>query len=112
MASREPIELVFGAEKFKIKPLTIGQVERIEKALISTDMQLGGAEIAHKVVKIAMSRDHAAVDVAELECDTQALAVALANVLRLGGFVPAKPGELSAAAGNSASTGGETSEAV
>lgn len=92
---REPID-VFG---HKVRPLTVGQVERIESALFPVEgRKPTNVQLARDVVRAALSRDHAAIDVDDIECDVGELSAAMTAVLRLGGFVP--PGEASAAAEN------------
>lgn len=93
---REPIE-IFG---YPVRPLTVAQVEQIEGIVAGSGAI--GTTAAREILAAALSRDHAAVDVAhDIECDVRELSEAMTAVLRLGGFVP--PGEAPAAARNDAS---------
>lgn len=87
----EPIEIAFGDHKFTIKPLTIGQIRKIEKAVSAPDS--AAADIPFTVIGIALSRDHGNVVLDDLESETGEIIAAFNAILQLGGFKKAESGE-------------------
>jgi hypothetical protein len=101
----QPIIIRLGAEEWRVRPLTLAQVQRIEPLLLA-DAKGGTIAAAIEIVAIALSRDHpeAAQKLSETEATAKEIGVAMADVLRLGGFIAApdakvpEPGEESAGA--------------
>ncbi|KAF2991158.1 hypothetical protein OGR47_02680 [Methylocystis sp. MJC1] len=87
----DPIEIAFGDQKFTIKPLTIAQIRKIEKAVSAPDSVAG--DIPFTVIGIALSRDHGNVVLDDLESETGEIIAAFNAILQLGGFKKAEPGE-------------------
>jgi len=113
-----PDTIALGARRFEIRPLTIAQVQAIEPLLMSDGQQTAASSIATAVaiLRIALARDHAeaAAEIDTFEAGAPEIGTAMAQVLRLGGFLPAggrdvTPGEAEADRGaakpRSASTG-------
>ncbi len=89
----KPITIALGDKEWSIRPLTLGQVEDIEPILV------GGGNTTHlsiSILQIALRRDHKedSDNIRDLESTTDQLAVALRDILRLGGFLETQtPGE-------------------
>jgi hypothetical protein len=83
----QPITLQLGAEEWRVRPLTLAQVQRIEPLL--ADQKGGTIAAAIEIVAIALSRDHpeAAQKLGQIEATTKEIGAAMADVLRLGGFI-------------------------
>jgi len=101
MAS-EPQTIILGERRFEIRPLTLGQVRKIDKYL--AEPVTSNVDRCIAILKIALERDHkdmrAFLDDEEGELSVAELAEAMKRVLRAGGFVteaPKKPGEDQAA---------------
>ena len=79
-----------------MRPLTVAQVQEIEPLLFA-DNDGGSGTIASAVaiLRVALRRDHpeAVAPLGEIEAGAPEIARALAQVLRLGGFLPAGAGE-------------------
>lgn len=90
-----------GGKSFDLKPLTIRQMKALEKLSSDPDVSTAGMAYAAEVIKIGLSRDHAGIDVEDLEANTDEIKAALRDIMVLGGFVKAgeaTPGEAKAAA--------------
>jgi hypothetical protein len=96
----QPIAIRLGAEEWRVRPLTLAQVQRIEPLLLA-DSKGGTIAAAIEIVAIALSRDHpdAAQRLGQIEATAKEIGAAMASVLRLGGFIAAseaqeqQPGE-------------------
>ena len=84
----QPRTIALGASHWSVRPLTLAQVQAIEPLLAGT----GGATIAAAIaiLKVALARDHAAAAdrIETIEAGAPEIAAAMAEVLRLGGFLP------------------------
>jgi hypothetical protein len=106
-----PIVLRLGDAEWRVRPLTLKQIQEIEPLLQTAD-DAPGRSIASavKIVGVALARDHAeaATRLTEMEATTQEIGDAMRAVLRLGGFVAAReedePGEAQAGADGISST--------
>ena len=91
----QPEIVTLGERRFEIRPLTVAQVQAIEPLLFATS-EGGAASIASAVaiLRVALARDHAeaAAELDGLEADAPAIGAAMAQGLRLGGFLPAVDG--------------------
>ena len=87
----QPITLKLGTDEWRLRPLTLSQVQRIEPFLLADVQAPGGAVAAAiEIVAIALSRDHqeAAQKIGEVEATAKEIGAAMAAVLRLAGFIP------------------------
>ncbi len=99
-----PRTVTLGEREWRIRPLTLAQVQAIEPLLASTGANTVAAAIA--ILRVALARDHAeaAATLDEVEAGAPAIASAMTSVLRLGGFLPeespasgeAQPGRIEA----------------
>ncbi len=89
----QPELIRLGAHEWRIRPLTLAQVQAIEPILMAPEAK-GNVAAAVAIVSIALARDHAkAVDLLpEIEATAIEIAAAMTLVLRLGGFIEAHPG--------------------
>ncbi len=99
----QPETIALGGASWRVRPLTVAQVQEIEPMLFAQgDVNPGAGTIAAAVaiLRVALRRDHpeAVAPLPDLEAGAGEIAAALAAVLRLGGFLPAGPssGEASA----------------
>lgn len=86
----QPIILALGGQEWRVRPLTLAQIQRIEPLLAPEAQQAGGSlKAASEIVRIAIERDHpqAAGQLPELEATAQEIAAAMRSVLRLAGFI-------------------------
>ena len=94
MMRLQPAIIALGGASWRVRPLTVAQVQEIEPLLSS---QAGSVASAVAILRVALGRDHpeAVAPLGELEAGAPEIAAALAAVLRLGGFLPAesRPGE-------------------
>lgn len=81
----DPQTISLGGHDWIVRPLTLGQVQRIEEVLSKTT---GKIALGLRVVAIGLSRDHPAqsAGLATLAADIGALSAAVDTVLYLGGF--------------------------
>lgn len=102
----QPEIVGLGGASWRVRPLTVAQVQEIEPLL---EAQTGTVAAAVAILRVALRRDHpeAVAPLGDLEAGAGEIAAALAQVLRLGGFLPAevRPGEGSADPSGPASTG-------
>lgn len=92
----QPIMLRLGAQEWRVRPLTLRQVQEIEPWLLAPDQSAGHSiATAVKIIAIALMRDHqeAADKLDEIEASAQEIAAAMGEVLRLGGFIAANASE-------------------
>ena len=98
----QPETIALGGASWRLRPLTVAQVQEIEPLLLAEG---GTVAAAVAILRVALRRDHpeAVAPLADLEAGAGEIAAALAAVLRLGGFLPAatpsgdaQPGEGSA----------------
>ncbi len=107
----QPVMLRLGDAEWRVRPLTLKQIQEIEP-LLQNGEEAPGSSIAAavKIVGVALSRDHAeaAAQLTEMEATTQEIGDAMRAVLRLGGFIAAReesePGEGQAGADGISST--------
>jgi hypothetical protein len=94
---QEPVEIKLGDNTFRIRPLTLGQVRRIEPVLVNSYAGSGNLDAAITIVQIALERDNpaGAAGLQDIEATAPELGAAMGVVLRLGGFIPPEdaPGE-------------------
>ncbi len=84
-----------GTYEWRIRPLTLAQVQAIEPILIANTQEAkGNVAAAMAIVAIALSRDHAAAaeTLPDIEATTSEIAAAMTSVLRLGGFLETRQG--------------------
>ncbi len=96
----QPEIIKLGAHEWRIRPLTLAQVQAIEPILMATqdkpgDEAKGNVAAAIAIVSIALTRDHssAAECLVEIEGTAVEIAAAMTTVLRLGGFIETRAGE-------------------
>lgn len=96
----QPRTIALGAHSWLVRPLTLAQVQAIEPIVASAG-ETGSVAAAMGVLRIALERDHpqAASSLGDIEATAPEVAQAMAEALRLGGFLPAgepAPGEAEA----------------
>ena len=95
----QPETIALGGASWRVRPLTVAQVQEIEPMLFA-EAGAGTIAAAVAILRVALRRDHpeAVAPLPDLEAGAGEIAAALAAVLRLGGFLPAGPssGEASA----------------
>ena len=99
-----PRTITLGEREWRIRPLTLAQVQAIEPLLSQAGTGTVAAAVA--ILRVALARDHAeaAATLEEVEAGAPAIAAAMTAVLRLGGFLPgedvpsgeAQPGRIEA----------------
>lgn len=100
----QPTTITLGSQSWLVRPLTVAQVQAIEPLLLaSAEAKAGSVASAVAILRVALGRDHAedAVGLDEIEAGAPEIATAMAQVLRLGGFLPnggASLGEVGAGA--------------
>lgn len=85
-----PEMIRLGDCEWKVRPLTLRQVQEIEPLLTSYAAEnKGNVATAMAIVTIALSRDHESVakSLGEIEATAPEIGAAMAAVLRLGGFI-------------------------
>ncbi len=103
--------IALGDQAWLVRPLTVAQVQGIEPLLLaSAESKAGSVAAALAILRVALARDHAeaATRLDEIEAGAPEIAVAMGQVLRLGGFLPhgdMTPGEVEAGPTPAASTG-------
>ena len=88
----QPITLRLGAHEWRVRPLTLKQIQEIEPLLLAADQSAGRAiATAIEIIAVALTRDHleAAQNLAAIEASAQEVGAAMSAVLQLGGFVAA-----------------------
>lgn len=88
----QPQTITLGEQSWSLRPLTVGQVQRIEPLLQAGAEPAATLWSAAAILGVALERDHpeAAARLAEVEAGAPEIARAMAVVLRLGGFLPAE----------------------
>ena len=88
----QPIMLRLGAQEWRVRPLTLKQIQEIEPLLLTSDQDASHSiATAIKIISVALMRDHPTVagSLDEIEASAQEVASAMSAVLQLGGFVAA-----------------------
>lgn len=94
-----PETIALGDKSWRVRPLTVAQVQGIEPLLLaSAEARTGTVAGAVAILRVALARDHAEAlaGLDEIEASAADIAAAMGQVLRLGGFLPkegASPGE-------------------
>ena len=90
----QPITIHLGGEDWRVRPLTLAQIQRIEP-LLSPEAQRSGASIAaaSEIIMVALERDHpqAAQNLHATEATATEIAAVMRAVLQLAGFIAAEP---------------------
>lgn len=101
----QPIMVRLGNAEWRVRPLTLKQIQEIEPLLQGADQGAGRSiAAAIEIIAVALMRDHpeAAEALREVEADTKEIGTAMSDVLRLGGFIAGReetePGEATAGA--------------
>ncbi|MHB8885810.1 MAG: hypothetical protein ACYC5H_12185 [Methylovirgula sp.] len=87
----QPITLRLGTQEWRVRPLTLKQIQEIEPLLLTADQSAGRSiATAIAIIAVALTRDHpeAAQRLDEIEASAQEVGAAMSAVLQLGGFVP------------------------
>lgn len=98
----QPIMVRLGNAEWRLRPLTLKQIQEIEPLLQNSDQ--GSIAAAIGIIAVALMRDHpgAAESLREIEADAQEIGSAMSDILRLGGFIArgddTEPGETKAGA--------------
>jgi hypothetical protein len=85
-------------KSFKIRPLTLGQVMRLEE-VVANPNQKYGTEYGVSVIRIGLLRDHpkeaeAISDIEEYEITAAEIGKASSTILRLGGYLPPEDSDM------------------
>lgn len=88
----QPETIALGGASWRLRPLTVAQVQEIEPMLFA-EAGSGTVAAAVAILRVALRRDHpeAVAPLGDLEAGAGEIAAALAQVLRLGGFLPVSP---------------------
>jgi hypothetical protein len=94
----QPILLRLGGDEWRVRPLTLRQIQEIEPLLRAADDNAGHSiATAIKIIAVALARDHADASAKLGDCEATAadIGLAMGAVLRLGGFIAEEspPGE-------------------
>ena len=87
----QPTTIALGDKAWRVRPLTVAQVQEIEPLLLcAAEAKTGSVAGAVAVLKVALARDHAdaLADFDQIEASAGEIASAMTQVLRLGGFLP------------------------
>ena len=86
----QPDTIALGGCSFEVRPLTVAQVQAIEPLLLGSETSAATIATAVAILRIALARDHAeaAGELDSLEAGAPEIGAAMAQVLRLGGFLP------------------------
>jgi len=82
--------IVLGSREWVVRPLTLRQVQEIEPILMDSALAAkGNVSAALAIVAIGLRRDDpdAVAGLLDIEATASEIAVAMASVLRLGGFI-------------------------
>jgi hypothetical protein len=88
----QPITIKLGEEAWRVRPLTLRQIQEIEPLLVAAEASSAGSiATAVQILSIALGRDHpeAAARVHDIEASVKEIGAAMSGVLMLGGFIPA-----------------------
>lgn len=108
MMRMQPTTIHLGARHWLVRPLTLAQVQAIEPLVFgSAEAKVGTVAGAIAILRVALGRDHAvaASTLDEVEAGAPEIAAAMAQVLRLGGFLPYSAGDEGGAAPGEAGAG-------
>jgi hypothetical protein len=85
----QPETIHLGTHQWQVRPLTLAQVQAIEPLLFGSP-EAGTVAAAVAILRVALARDHAkaATRLESVEAGAPEIAEAMAQVLRLGGFLP------------------------
>lgn len=88
---RHAIVIRLGAREWSVRPLTVMQVQAIEPVLADASRgEVSNLGAAVSILRIALMRDHPedASTLDEVEAAAREISAAMADILRLGGFLP------------------------
>jgi hypothetical protein len=88
---KKPVTIELGEKTFEIRPLTLRQVQEIEPLLLSvSDSNIA---TALKIVEVALRRNSPedAAGILDVEATAPEIAKAMAEILKLGGFIEGGP---------------------
>lgn len=85
----QSITIKLGDAQWRVRPLTLRQVQEIEPLLVREGASHGSVATAIEIVSIALSRDHpeAANGIHDIEASVREIGAAMSEVLRIGGFI-------------------------
>jgi hypothetical protein len=85
----QSITIKLGETEWCVRPLTLRQVQEIEPLLLAESEGTGTVAKAVQILAIALGRDHseAAASLSDVEATVREISAAMADVLRLGGFI-------------------------
>ena len=86
----QSIAIKLGETEWRVRPLTLRQVQEIEPLLlVESEGKPGTVAKAVQILAIALGRDHpeAAACLYDVEASVREISAAMADVLRLGGFI-------------------------
>lgn len=92
--SVDETDVILGGRAFRVRPLTIAQVSRIEPLLADAALQAQPINFAVSVLRVGLARDHGEVDFEQVEATVAELGHAMNAVLKLGGFVESVSGPI------------------
>jgi hypothetical protein len=83
----EPIKITLSDKDYTIRPLTLGQIRKIDELMLRLEMRQVGKSIA--IIAIALERDYAATaaDIENQEHSMMELGSAVASILTVGGMI-------------------------
>lgn len=91
----EPITIEFYDEKFVVRPLTLGQIRKLDKLLRDPALVSENLERSIQIIAIALERDHPEVAAKFMEGDFEApmapLGPVTQEILRIGGMLLETP---------------------
>lgn len=82
----DPVEITLGDKTWKIRPLTIRQVRKIDPLMTRLSQDTG---LSVDIIQIALERDFPddAAGLADIEANVREIGSALQSVLELGGYI-------------------------
>ncbi len=86
----QSIMIRLGETEWRVRPLTLRQVQEIEPLLLAeSEGKPGTVAKAVQILAIALGSDHpeAAASLCDVEASVREISAAMADVLRLGGFI-------------------------
>lgn len=91
--------ITLGGQTYKVRPLTIAQLEALESVVERLGKGQGTIKTARQIVEAALARDHKTVKLDDLESTPDELIAASNAVMEISGYVKKdpKPGESQAA---------------
>ena len=88
----DKITLEFGDKKFDLRPLSLGQIRRIEPVI--RDEEMGEMDKSVSIIKTALSRDYPDVDAEDLELSIEQVGPMVQRILVMGGMAPSEDPQL------------------